>query len=73
MKFFIAFIALIAVVNGSLDHWGRAPALVHHVAPVVHHAIVKTPIYQQSYIPQTVHLGTSHHSYPVTEHRFTRT
>jgi len=69
MKFLILF-ALIAVVNCS-DHWG-AP-LVHHAVPVVHQALVHTPIYQTALLSKTVKLGETHHSIPVTEHRFTRT
>lgn len=42
-----------------------------HVTKVAH-AVVKTPIYKTSYVPHTVKLGESHHSYPVQEARFTR-
>jgi hypothetical protein len=37
-----------------------------------HHSVhaVSVPVYGTSYIPKIVHAGTSHHNYPVTEHKF---
>jgi len=49
---------------------GICQAIPYH-APV-HHSVhaVSVPVYGTSYIPKIVHAGTSHHSYPVAEHRF---
>ena len=73
MKFLSAFVLCLVAVSAqaSLLPAVHAP-LVHH-APAVAVATVAQPIYQKSLVAQTVKLGESHHSYPVTEHRFTRT
>ena len=79
MKVFIVLSALFAcaLASGYLggDLGGYGGGYGHggyeHVTKVAH-AIVKTPIYKTSYVPHTVKLGESHHSYPVQEARFTR-
>lgn len=64
MKFLSAIVLCLAAASASASYL-EAP----HVAA----AIVKQPVYATSYVPHTVKVGESHHSYPVTEHRFTRT
>lgn len=56
--------------GGDLGGYGGGHGYSH--VTKVAHAVVKTPIYKTSYVPHTVKLGESHHSYPVQEARFTR-
>ena len=83
MKVFIVLSALFACAlasgylggdlggyGGDLGGYGGGHGYSH--VTKVAHAVVKTPIYKTSYVPHTVKLGESHHSYPVQEARFTR-
>lgn len=63
MQFALALLAL-AVVGQAV----YVPAHGPWGAP-----LPLAPVYAKSYIPTTVKVGESHYSYPVPEHRFTRT
>lgn len=53
--------------NGYGDDYG------HGYGHVQVHSVPLKPVYAKAYIPTTVKVGETHHSYKVPEHKFTAT